>query len=574
MNILGINAFHGNASASIIQNGKLIAAIEEERFTRIKNWAGFPEESIRYCLEAANIDPKDLEHVAISYNPKANLNRKLFFTLKQIPSFKFILDRLSKQSKSISFQERIANIFNCRYDEIKAQIHNLEHHTTHAASFFVSPFEEAAILSVDGMGDFTSTLFAGGKGNQLSYFNRIYYPHSLGFLYNAITLYLGFPNYGDEYKVMGLAAYGKPEYLGAFRKIIYPKGESFELNLDYFTHHRQGIAMNWDNGLPIIKPFHSPELEKLLGPERTPQSELTAKHQNIATSLQVVTEEIIFHLLKNLYKRFPSNNLCLAGGVAMNSVANGKITQNTPFQNVYVPPGAADNGTSFGAAFYLWNQIFKQPRKFILDNAFWGSEFSEQEYLVAIERHNLNFQYVGEEKLLEQVIDSICQGQVIGWFQGRMEFGARALGNRSLLADPRREDMRDIINLKIKLREKFRPFAPSVLEEHVQEYFELDSSTPFMEKVYTIRLCKRKEIPAVTHVDGTGRLQSVSKETNPLYWNLINTFANRTGVPLLLNTSLNENEPIVRTPEEAIQCFLRTKMDALVLGNYYIQRNL
>lgn len=574
MNILGINAYHGDASASLIQNGQLVAAVEEERFTRVKHWAGFPAESIRYCLKVGGIAPSELDGVAVSFNPKANLNRKLLFTLQQRPSLQSVLDKFNKQSKSLSLKENLADAFRCSPDEIRAPIYTLEHHTTHlAGSFFVSPFEQSAILSIDGMGDFVSTLSAAGKGNQLEYFSRIYFPHSLGYLYNALTLYLGFPAYGDEYKVMGLAPYGEPEYLEALRRIIYPKGDGFELNLDYFTHHQQGIAMNWESGAPHVEPFHSPELEKLLGSPRSPQSEIAQKHQNIAASLQAVTEEIIFYLLNRLYDRFPCENLCLAGGVAMNSVANGKISKNTPFKNVYIPPAAADNGTSFGAAFYVSHHIHKQPRQFVLNHAYWGSEFSDEECLVALQSHNLHPKQLNRQDLLEHVVDALCDGKVVGWFQGRMEFGARALGNRSLLADPRRADMRDIINLKIKFREKFRPFAPSILEEHVGEYFEIAEPVPFMEKVFAVRPQKRSQIPAVTHVDGTGRLQSVSRKTNPLYWDLIQTFAARTGIPLLLNTSLNENEPIVRTPEEAIQCFLRTRMDALVLGCYYVERS-
>lgn len=579
MNILGINAFHGDSSASLIQNGQMVAAVEEERFTRIKHWAGFPAESIRYCLQIGGIDATQLDHVAISYNPKANLNRKLLFTLQQRPSLSSLIDRFGKQSKSLGIRDSLAIACNISADLIRATIHSLEHHSTHFSStFFVSPFEESAIMSIDGMGDFVSTLSGSGKGNQLQYFDRMHFPHSLGYLYNAITLYLGFPNYGDEYKVMGLAPYGKPEYLEEFRQIVYPQGDLMELNLDYFNHHKQGISMNWDGGVPTVLPFHSEKLEKLFGVPRNPQDELTEKHQNIATSLQAVTEEIIFHMLNRLWERTKSDNLCLAGGVAMNSVANGKITQKTPFKQVYVPSGAADNGTCFGAAFYVWHQVLKQPRNFVLEHGYWGSEFSDVECLAAIAKQDLRSHYLpldqpsDRQAMLDKVVDAICEGKVIGWFQGRMEFGARALGNRSLIADPRRIDMRDIINLKIKFREKFRPFAPSILEESIGEYFEINESAPFMEKVFKIKSDKRSQIPAVTHVDGTGRLQSVSYKTNPLYWDLINTFAQRTGVPIVLNTSLNENEPVVRTPDEAIACFLRTSMDAIVLGSYYVER--
>ena len=579
MNILGINAFHGDSSASLIQNGQMVAAVEEERFTRIKHWAGFPAESIRYCLQIGGIDATQLDHVAVSYNPKANLNRKLLFTLQQRPSLSSLIDRFGKQSKSLGIRDSLAIACNVSADLISATIHTLEHHSTHFAStFFVSPFEESAIMSIDGMGDFVSTLSGSGKGNQLQYFDRVHFPHSLGYLYNAITLYLGFPNYGDEYKVMGLAPYGKPEYLEEFRQIVYPQGDLMELNLDYFNHHKQGISMNWDGGVPTVLPFHSEKLEKLFGVPRNPQDELTEKHQNIATSLQAVTEEIIFHMLNRLWERTKSDNLCLAGGVAMNSVANGKITQKTPFKQVYVPSGAADNGTCFGAAFYVWHQILKQPRNFVLEHGYWGSEFSDVECLAAIARQDLRSHYFplnqpsDRQAMLDKVVDAMCDGKVIGWFQGRMEFGARALGNRSLIADPRRIDMRDIINLKIKFREKFRPFAPSILEESIGEYFEIDEQASFMEKVFKIKSDKRSQIPAVTHVDGTGRLQSVSHKTNPLYWDLINTFAQRTGVPIVLNTSLNENEPVVRTPDEALACFLRTSMDVIVLGSYYVER--
>jgi carbamoyltransferase len=583
MNILGINAYHGDSSACLLQNGELVAAVEEERFTRIKHWAGFPNESIRYCLEVGKLSGSELDHVAISYNPKANLNRKLMFTLQQRPSLQSLLDRFVKQTKSLNLKQNLAIACDCEPESLTATIHNLEHHSTHFASaFFGSPFDRAAILSVDGMGDFVSTLSGAGDGNQLQYFDRTFYPHSLGYLYNAITLYLGFPAYGDEYKVMGLAPYGEPEYLESFRKLVYPQGEGLELNLNYFTHHQQGITMNWDDGAPTVAPFHSPELENLLGASRQPQEELTTKHQNIAASLQAVTEEIIFHLLQKLYDRNPvkTENLCLAGGVAMNSVVNGKIDRHTPFQNIYVPTGAADNGTCFGAAFYVWHQILKQPHSFQLEHAYWGSEFSDHECLEAIARHStesLNiFSDLERQDLLNKVVTALCEGKVVGWFQGRMEFGARALGNRSLLADPRRADMRDTINLKIKFREQFRPFAPSILEEFVGEYFEVDANepllSPFMEKVFLVRPDKRSLVPAVTHVDGTGRLQTVSRKTNPLYWDLIHTFAQATGIPLVLNTSLNENEPIVRTPDEAILCFLRTQMDVLVLGSHYIER--
>ncbi|HVA49264.1 MAG TPA: carbamoyltransferase C-terminal domain-containing protein [Pirellulales bacterium] len=573
-NILGINAYHGDASAALVVDGRLIAAVEEERFNRIKHWAGFPAESIRFCLEQAGLVADDLDHVAISFNPRANFLRRLGFVVTRFPSPRAVVDRLKRQGKTLGLEGQFAAAVGCRPDRLKARFHRIEHHQTHAAAgFLISPFEEAAILSIDGMGDFTSTLTAHGAGISWKEVDRVYFPHSLGFLYCAMTMYLGFPHYGDEYKVMGLAPYGEPEFVDVLRRMVRPRGDVFELDLGYFTHHQQGIRMNWNGGAPIVAPFHSPRLERELGPMRKPGEEVIRRHENIARSLQAVTEEILLHLAERLHEKTKSDNLCLSGGVAMNSVANGKITGRTPFNRVYVPAGAADNGTSFGAAFYVWHRILGRPRSFVQDHAYWGSSFDRQACAAAIMAAGLPFDTCDDAALIDRTTDLLLEGRVVGWFQGRMEFGARALGNRTLLADPRRTDMRDIINLRIKFREKFRPFAPSILEEHVRDWFEIDEPAPYMEKVFPIRPEKRPIIPAVTHVDGSGRLQTVSRRTNPLYHALISRFHEKTAVPIVLNTSLNENEPIVRTPAEAIDCFLRTDMDALVLGNYVVDRH-
>jgi carbamoyltransferase len=573
MNILGINAFHGDSSAAIVKDGQLVAAVEEERFNRVKHWAGFPIESIRYCLQAAGISAEQLDHVAVSFDPKANFGRKALFALWNRPSLKSILDRLQRQGNSLTLRDQLATGLGVSSDQIKATIHNVEHHDAHIASgFMVSPFEEAAILSIDGMGDFVSTVLATGKGNEYRKLHEVFYPHSLGFLYNAITIYLGFPHYGDEYKVMGLAPYGEPKYLEEFRQIIRPTAKAFELNLDYFVHPSQGISMSWSDGNPHVAPFHSPLLEEKLGPMRKVGEPLLPHHEHVAASLQRVSEEIIMHLLKQLHERAPQKYLVMVGGCAMNSVANGKITRQSPFEHVYVPAGAADNGTAIGAAFHVWNRTLQQPRKFQLETGSWGCDVNPEECQQAIEEAGYSVSKLTQDELLDFVIDAICNGKVVGWFQGPMEFGARALGNRSLIADPRRTDMRDIINLKIKFREKFRPFAPSILEEYVGEYFEVNEPSPFMERVLPIRAEKRRLIPAVTHVDGSGRLQSVSKRTSPLYWELIEKFRVRTGIPILLNTSLNENEPIVRTPQQALSCFQRTAMDMIALGPYLVSR--
>jgi carbamoyltransferase len=571
--ILGINAFHGDSSAALLVGGELVAAVEEERFNRVKHWAGFPVESIRYVLHEGGISIGEVDHVAVSFDPKANLGRKVLFTVVNRPSIRSVIDRLRRQGKSLSIRQQLSNAFGVSPSDVRAQIHNVEHHDAHVAcGYLLSPFEEAAILSIDGMGDFVSTLTARGAGATIEKIDEVFYPHSLGFLYNAVTIYLGFPNYGDEYKVMGLAPYGEPEYLEEFRRMIRPQGRTFELNLDYFTHVENGISMSWDGGYPKVDPFHSKLLEDRLGPQRNPKDEVTKKHENIAASLQRVTEEIIFHLLNQLYERAPSPNVVLVGGCAMNSVANGKVTRETPFRQVYIPVGAADNGTAIGAAFAVWNHTMSYPRTFQLEHAFWGSGVNADQCIAAAHHAGVSARQMPHDELMNYAVDALCDGKVVGWFQGRMEFGARALGNRSLLADPRRADMREIINLKIKFREKFRPFAPSVLEEHVADFFEVDEPSPFMERVLPIRPEKRAEIPAVTHVDGSGRLQTVSRRTNPLYWDLIDRFRQRTGVPMLLNTSLNENEPIVRTPEEAISCFERTAMDMIVLGDLVVER--
>ncbi len=573
MIILGINAYHGDASAAVVVDGKLIAAVEEERYNRVKHWAGFPAESIRYCLEQAGVKMADVDHVALSFNPKANVVKKAAFALRYQVSLRTILDRLKRQGKSIGLRGQLAAAAGCGEGEIRADIHHVEHHAAHvASSFHLSPYDEAAILSVDGMGDFVSTLTAVGRGTGVQELGRVFHPHSLGFLYNVVTLYLGFPHYGDEYKVMGLAPYGVPEYADEIRKMVRLTGDAFELNLDYFTHHKKGIAMSWDGGSPKVEPFFSDLLVKRLGPAKGPREEMGKREENMAASLQLVTEEVLMHLLNRLHERTKLDRLCMAGGVAMNSVANGKITAQTRFKEVYVPAGAADNGTSFGAAFHVWHRVLGRPRSFHQTHGYWGWEATQEQCLAAVQGQPVKAEVLDREALLDRAVAAMLDGKVLGWFQGRMEFGARALGNRSLIADPRRVDMRDIINLKIKFREKFRPFAPSIMEDHVAEWFERDEPSPFMERVLKIREDKRALIPAVTHVDGSGRLQSVSRATNPLYYDLIDRFRAATGVPLILNTSLNENEPVVRTPQEALACMLRTRMDAIALGNVWVER--
>jgi carbamoyltransferase len=570
-------------SAVVLRDGELLAAVEEERFRRIKHWAGFPRESIRICLEMAGVTPKEIRHFAISRNPRANLLRKVIFTLRNRPNPGLVWDRMKNASRVSDVCGMIAQVLNLDQQHVRERMHWVEHHPAHLASaFFVSPFDEAAVCAIDGFGDFVSTSSAIGRGTALEVLERVYFPHSLGLVYLAITQYLGFPKYGDEYKVMGLAPYGAPDYVGALRRLIHPTPDGqFKLDLSYFCHWSDGVSMTWDDGEPTMGPVYTRKLEELLGPARNPGEPLESRHEAIAASLQVVFEEVAFHVLNALYRKTRVPRLSLAGGCAMNSVLNGKIRERTPFEEVYIQPAAADNGTALGAAFYVWHQVLRQPRRFIMEHGFWGPEFNEAEIGEALRAKSEELTGQGcriikvedEDELCRETSERIAEGRVVGWFQGRMEWGARALGNRSILADPRRPDMREIINTKIKLREKFRPFAPSILEEAVHEYFIGAVPDPFMIQVYPVRPDKRSVIPAVTHVDGSGRLQTVNRQANPLYWQLLKAFEKLTGVPVLLNTSFNENEPIVHKPAEALDCFLRTKMDVLVMGKYVVEKS-
>lgn len=579
MYILGINAYHGDVSAVLIKDGKLIAALEEERFERIKHVAGFPSQAIQRCLDIGGIDGSSIDHVAISRDPKANLGRKATFVLTNRPSLKLIWERAMSSRKVLDVKGLLADALGIGKKQLPP-LHNVEHHPAHLASaFFVSPFDEAAVCAIDAMGDFVSTSMAMGRDNQMEVLDKVYYPHSLGILYTAVTQFLGFPHYGDEYKVMGLAPYGEPTFLDEMRQLVQlEENGKFKLALDYFRHWSEDFDMDWEEGAPTFGKVYTPELETLLGPERQSDEELTERHKNIARSLQKVYEVCAFHILNDVYERTKSPSLCLAGGCAMNSVANGKVRANTPFENVYIQPAAADNGTALGAAYYVWHQEMDQPRAFVMDHAFWGTGYTDETVPRIVTRQEgaaAKYQwtrYDSTDDLCSVTAGLIADGNIVGWFQGRMEWGARALGNRSILADPRRADTRDQINAKIKYREMFRPFAPSILEEALDEYFIDAVADPFMQQVYLVQEEKRDVIPAVTHEDGTGRLQAVQRGTNPLYHTLISTFAEETGVPVVLNTSFNENEPIVDTPEQALNCFFRTDMDAVVIGRTLVRR--
>jgi len=581
--ILGINAFHGDSSACILNDGVLISAAEEERFRRIKHWAGFPSESIKWCLTEAGISLDKVQHVAINQNLKVNIFKKIIFVLSNSPSFKMLQERFQNKRKRLGIKDYLLKEF--PDSEFKGSVHSIEHHSAHLSSaFHASPFHEAVAVSIDGFGDFASSAWGVGKGIKINVKNHIYFPHSLGIFYQALTQFLGFHNYGDEYKVMGLAPYGKPIYIEQMRKIVKIKSNgTFELNLDYFRHHREKISYNWEEGSPNVGTLFSSKLEQLLGCARTKDQILTQKHKDIAHSAQAMYEEAFFHLLNNLHKTYKINNLAIAGGCAMNSVANGKILLKTPFKKIYVQAAAGDAGGAIGAALMTWHKVGgEQAKKRVAthSHAYWGPSFTN-DYISnllklqkdRIEKENCKIDYIPKiSELTKLVAAEIAKGKVVGWFQGRMEWGPRALGNRSIICDPRRSDMKDILNLKIKRRESFRPFAPSILSEAVSEWFEQNDDVPFMMQVYQIIKDKRSKIPAVTHIDGSGRLQSVYATTNPRYYALIKEFKNLTGIPMVLNTSFNENEPIVCKPEEALETFLRTKMDMLVLNNWTIVR--
>lgn len=617
MIILGINAYHGDAAAAIVRDGELIAAAEEERFNRKKHCAGFPTEAVKYCLSAAGVGIEDVDHVGISRDPSAHLHKKILFATTRaakrsghwaatssrmaaarfqtaggvevavseaLPEpngsgkgpgiFRQVRDRLNNAAKVRDLKDDLAKRLGVPKSAIRARMHNVEHHFAHlASSFFVSPFERAALLSIDGFGDFISTMWAIGDGNSIEVLGQVEYPHSTGIVYTATTQFLGFPHYGDEGKVMGLAPYGEPRFMEEFRDIIRTEERgTFRLNLDYFRHVTEGVEMSWDDGSPVIGQIFSDQFIETFGRPREKGSPLTDRDRDIAASLQRRLEEVAFHILNHLHETTGLTDLGLSGGVAYNSVMNGKIPLNTGFRRLFIQPAAGDSGTALGVCYHIYNQTLGQPRAHIMEGAYTGPAFSNEQIRRDLKDKELDFEICSDDEVTRRAARDIADGAVVGWFQGRMEFGPRALGNRSIVVDPRRAEMKDVLNDRIKKREPFRPFAPSILEECLGDYFEQTHPAPTMLMVYQIKPERRAEIPAVTHVDGSGRLQTVSRQVNPRYYQLISDFYELTGVPVVLNTSFNENEPIVCTPRDAIECFLKTRMDVLYVGNYAIRR--
>jgi carbamoyltransferase len=621
MLILGINAYHGDAAAAIVRDGELIAAVEEERFNRIKHCAGFPTQSIQYCLRAAGITIEEVDHVGISRDPSANLHKKVLAAARRAIKRKPVgsrqkavsrkqlvegsgqvdeiladatngngragfarqlADRLRNAAKIHDLRPTLATELGVPAARLRAQFHNIEHHRAHlASSFFVSPFNHAALLSLDGFGDFVSTMWGVGEGNSIKVLGQVEYPHSLGIVYTATTQFLGFPHYGDEGKVMGLAPFGEPRFIKYFRNIIETADNGqFRLNLKFFRHANEGVEMTWRDGSPQIGRVFSDEYERMFGPPRKAGEQITDRESDLAASLQLRLEEVAFDVLRHLHEQTGLSELALSGGVAYNSVMNGKIPQHTPFARVFIQPAAGDSGTAVGVCYQIWSDQNKFRvsssefrDRYVMEGAYTGPEFSDEEISGELKVSQLSFETYSDSEVTRRAARDIADGQVVGWFQGRMEFGPRALGNRSIVVDPRRADMKDILNQRIKKREPFRPFAPSILAERVGDYFEQTHPAPTMLMVYKIKPERRAEIPAVTHVDGSGRLQTVTRAVNARYYQLIEDFQKLTGVPIVLNTSFNENEPIVCTPRDAIDCFLKTKMDVLYIGNHSVRRS-
>jgi carbamoyltransferase len=574
MNILGLNAYHGDASVSLFTDAGLSIAMEEERFTRLKHQAGFPSLAAARGLQHAGLSAADLQHVAISRDPSAHLHKKVLFALSQGPKLSAVRDRLSNVSKVRDVAPTLAEALGVGDGDIAAQVHRVEHHHAHlASSFFVSPFERAALLSIDGFGDFVSTMWGKGCGNKIEIDHWVEFPHSMGLLYTAITQYIGFAKYGDEFKVMGLAPYGEPEYLDGLRKIVKRRADgSFALDLSYFVHHSEGVNMTWESGSPTIGTVFSSRMEDTFGPRRQPGEPLERKHQNMAASVQALLEEVVLDLLRGLAETTKMKDVCLAGGVALNCTMNGKIQRETPFERIYIQPAAYDGGTSLGAALYVRHHLLGLPRDMVMDHTYWGLEYSREQCKAALDAQGLRYRELADDALAGEVAALIEKGQIVGWYQGRFEWGPRALGNRSIVCDPRNPGMKDHLNHRIKHRESFRPFAPSVLEERTGDWFEDGGKSPFMLMTCQVRKEKQPLVPAITHVDGTARQQTVSKATNPKYWGLIHAFEKRTGVPIVVNTSFNENEPVVNTPEEAISCYVRNDMDVLALGPFLVEK--
>jgi carbamoyltransferase len=575
MLILGLNMFHADASAAIIVDGEVKFAVAEERLNRHKHFGGFPALAIKACLAAIGAKISDVEHVAVGQDSDANLVKKVQYALSNPAKILNFIKLRQRKEAMRDVRSLISKAFDTDPSQLHFQEHHLEHHLAHIASaYYCSPWEKAAGFSYDGSGDFVSTMMARCEGNEIEVLDRAFLPHSLGSLYTMISEFIGYSKYGDEGKVMGLAPYGKDTYYAEISKVVATKNDGFQLDLTYFKPlgSNQGMQVLPDGTVRLARHF-SERMEKLFGPPREPHSEIAQRDMDLAFAVQHRFEEIFFHLLNAVHKRVPVGELAMAGGCALNSVANGKLFDRTPFRQTYIQPAAGDEGLAIGAALHTYHSVLKQPRRHELKNSYLGPEFSESRIQSALQSAGLHGRRLEYGTLLDATAEQIAAGNVVGWFQGRMEWGPRALGNRSIVAHPGLPNMKDVLNARIKHREWFRPFAPSIMEDYQHEYFEHDHPSPFMLHVYKIRPEKRSVLCAVNHVDDTGRLQTVTREENPMYYDLISAFHRKSGIPVILNTSFNENEPIVCTPEEAIDCFKRTRMDVLAIGPFLVVKD-
>ncbi|MEK6322372.1 MAG: carbamoyltransferase C-terminal domain-containing protein [Acidobacteriota bacterium] len=572
--ILGLNTFHAGSSAAILVDGKPVVAIAEERLNRVKYYGGFPTQAILYCLKAAGLTFRDVDAVALGRDSSANLSKKVEYTLRNPTKLlNFIKIRASK-SRLEDLKTLIASSCEIDPDHLRFKQHNVEHHLAHTASaYFISEWEKAAGFSLDGSGDFVTCMFSDCEGDKITIKHRVYVPHSLGSFYTMICEFIGYRKYGDEGKVMGLAPLGRNTFREYLDDMVILKDDGFELNPRYFLPFGtdQGLLLN-EQGEMVVQRHYSDAMRDLFGESRSPHAELTQRDMDLAYGLQETFEKAYMHLLNLLQKIVPVDRVAMAGGCVLNSVANGKVFDLTPFKYTCIQPAAGDEGLALGAALYVSNVELKEGKRYAMRDAYLGPEFSESEIRSELERTGVRFVRHDRAPLLEATVDLITQGKVVGWFQGKMEWGPRALGNRSIVVHPGLPGIKDVLNARIKRRESFRPFAPSVLAERQAEIFEHTHPSPFMLHVYKIKPQWRERLVAVTHVDNTGRLQTVARDENPLYYDLIQAFERRTGVPVLLNTSFNENEPIVCSPSEAISCFLRTRMDALVIGNFVCEK--
>ena len=570
MLILGLNMFHADSSAAIIQDGQVVFAVAEERLNRHKHYGGFPSLAVQACLNAAGAKITEVDHVAVGQDSDANLAKKVKYALANPAKILNFIHMRQRKESMRDVRTLLSQALEVDSSKLKFQEHHLEHHIAHiASSYYCSPWEKAAGFSYDGSGDFVSTMMARCEGNEIEILDRVFLPHSLGSFYTMICEFIGYKKYGDEGKVMGLAPYGKPTYCEEIAKIIQTKNGTFQLDLKYFKPlgSNQGMEVLPDGTVRLARHF-SDRMEKLFGPPREPNTEITQRDMDLAYAMQHSFETVFFHMLNDLHRKVPCRDLAMAGGCALNSVANGKLFKETPFRRTWIQPAAGDEGLAIGAALHTYHSVLKQPRRDFAPSAYLGPDFSEPAVEGELKKVGMKYRRVEREPMIEAVAEQMAAGNVVGWFQGRMEWGPRALGNRSIVAHPGLPNMKDVLNARIKHREWFRPFAPAILVEAQHEYFEHDHPSPYMLHVYKIRPEKRQQLCAVNHVDDTGRLQSVARDENPLYYDLIKAFKRRTGIPVILNTSFNENEPIVCTPAEAIDCFRRTKMDVLAIGPF------